>query len=88
MSTPATLKRVVLGGQHQQPRRTRHTISDGRGVRDFPAFVSLEIVQYPTDNGYYLLHITVNGEVADIWHQSLEDAMHQAEFEFGVQDSE
>jgi len=55
---------------------------------DFPPFVRLEIAQYPSDNGFYLLHICASGEVADTCHESMEEAMHQAEFEFGVQESE
>jgi hypothetical protein len=55
---------------------------------DFPPFVTLEIAQFPSDSGFYLLHICANGEVADTWHQTVEEAMHQAEFEFGVQPGE
>jgi len=56
--------------------------------KDFPPFVRLEIAQYPNDSGFYLLHICASGEVADTWHESIEEAMHQAEFEFGVQTNE
>jgi hypothetical protein len=50
--------------------------------------VSLEIAQYPNDSGFYLLHICASGEIADIHHGTVEEAMHQAEFEFGVQKEE
>jgi hypothetical protein len=36
----------------------------------------------------YRCHICANGQVADTWHQSVEDALHQAEWEFGVQPEE
>ena len=72
------------GNHHLRPGRTRHRI-DGK---DFPPFVSLEIAQYPADGGFYLLHICGNGAVADTYHESMEEAMHQAEFEFGVQATE
>lgn len=78
------LKRVVLGEHHLRPGRTRHTLNG----KDFPSFVSLEIAQYPNDSGFYLLHIAVNGQIADTHHETVEEAMHQAEFEFGVQKDE
>lgn len=80
-----TRKRLILGPHHLRPGRTRHTIHDARGYREFPAFVELEIASYPNETSCYLFHIAENGEVADTWHQSIEDAMHQAEYEFGVQ---
>ncbi len=84
MSAFIALKRVVLTDHHLRPGRTRHTMNG----TDFPPFVSLEIAQFPNDSGFYLLHICATGEVADTWHETLEDAMHQAEFEFGVQEDE
>ena len=84
MSGFVALKRVVLGHHHLRPGRTRHMVNS----KDFPPFVSLEIVQYPNDSGVYLLHICASGEVADTHHETVEEAMHQAEFEFGVQRDE
>jgi hypothetical protein len=34
------------------------------------------------------MHICEKGQAADTWHENLEDAMHQAELEFGVQAEE
>jgi hypothetical protein len=34
------------------------------------------------------MHICADGTGTDTWHESLEDAMHQADFEFGVQPDE
>jgi hypothetical protein len=81
MSTAITLKRVLLTDRHLQPGRTRHTINGA----DFQPFVSLEIVQYPNETSCYLFHIAADGNIADTWHESIEDALQQAEFEFGVQ---
>ena len=75
MSAFVALKRVMLGTHHLRPGRTRHSVNG----RDFPPFVSLEIAQYPGDSGFYLLHICANGAMADTYHESIEDAMHQAE---------
>ena len=84
MSALVPLKRVVLGSHHFRPGRTVHRVNG----KDFPPFVSLEIAQYPGDSGFYLLHICSDGAVADTHHESMEEAMHQAEFEFGVQSNE
>jgi hypothetical protein len=81
-------KKVVLGPHHLKPGRTKHTISDSKGKRDFPPFVALEIASCPGEESCYLFHICKSGECADTWHQSLEDAVHQAEYEFGVHESE
>jgi len=84
MSAFVALKRVMLGSHHLRPGRTRHSMNG----EDFPPFVSLEIAQYPGDSGFYLLHVCGNGAIADTHHESIEEAMHQAEFEFGVQSNE
>ena len=84
MSGFVALKRVVLGNHHLRPGRTRHSMNG----RDFPHFVSLEIAEYPGDSGFYLLHICGDGSIADTHHDSMDEAMHQAEFEFAVQRNE
>jgi hypothetical protein len=69
------LKRVRLGPQHH-PSLTKHTISDISGTREFPPFVE------------YLFHVCADGQAADTWHESVEEAVDQAEWEFGVQPDE
>jgi hypothetical protein len=65
---------------HHRPSRTRHTIN---GV-SAPPFTRLEITTYGQDAGFYLLHICSDGQGTDSWHETLEAAFDQAEFELGV----
>ncbi len=90
MSAFVTTMEVSLGVHHLRPGRTRHTISNGAGEREFPPFVKLKIAQsrYSSDLGFYLLHICADGSMADTYHSTVEEALHQAEREFGVQRSE
>jgi hypothetical protein len=83
-----TLYRLELGAHHLNPGRTKHQLVDSLGRRDFPAFKSLEICQYEDDAGFYLLYFPEAGPGTDTWHQSLDDALHQAEWEFGVAPTE
>lgn len=78
------IRKVVLSKHHLRLGRTKHS-SNGK---EFPPFNSLVICQSPDGAGYFLMHICENGQAADTWHENLEDAMHQAEWEFGVQAEE
>jgi hypothetical protein len=69
---------VELQRQHR-PSRTRHTIN---GV-PCPRFTRLEITKYAEEAGFYLL-LCSDGQGTDTWHETLDDAFDQAEFEFGV----
>ena len=84
MSEMIALKRVALKEGHMPPGRTKHTFIDNKGAREFPPFTSLVIAQSPGDAGYYLMHLCEGGKGTDTWHRNLEDAFHQAEWEFGV----
>jgi hypothetical protein len=88
MNKMAAIKRVVLSERHLRPGRTKHSLCDSQGTREFPPFTSLDISQFPGDPGYFLMHLCENGECADSWHQTLDDAFHQAEIEFEVQREE
>ncbi len=83
-----TIKKMMLSQRHLLPGRTTHTISDSRGQRPFAAFTSLAITQYPGEDSCYLMHICADGSVADTWHESVADAIHQAEWELGVDSAE
>jgi len=74
---------VELGPQHSQSK-TRHRI----GARDVFDFKRLELGNYAGEQGYYLLHICSDDTGTDTWHQTLDDALHQAEWEFGVRRDE
>lgn len=78
------IKRVQLAEHHLQPGRTRHALATPGGRVDFPPFTSLAITRYPGDPGFYLMHICADGKASDTWHENLGDALHQAEWEFGV----
>jgi hypothetical protein len=88
MSEMVAIKKVVLTGHHLRPGRTKHTLADSQGQREFPPFTSLEIAQFAGDSGYYLLHLCENGQGTDTWHATLDDALHQAEYEFEVKPEE
>jgi len=88
MGTFHSLFRVELGSHHLRPGRTKHTLVDAAGARDFPLFKALEIAKFPEDEGFYLLYEPETGHGTDTWHLSLDDAMHQAEWEFGVMPAE
>lgn len=85
--TLRTLRRVVLSPDHHASL-TKHTIRDRDGERNFPAFVSLEIASYEGEASCYLFHICADGQVADTWHQTVDEAAGQAEWEFGVRPEE
>lgn len=53
------------------------------------AAYGLAICKYEKDNGYYLFSCDYNWvEFADTWHETIEDAKDQAEFEYaGISDN-
>jgi hypothetical protein len=79
------LQEVQLTAAHVPTDNTRHTV--GGAPMGKPS--TLRIARYTDDPGYYLLYLDEQGhEQTDTWHQSLDDAYHQATFEFGVQPQE
>ena len=55
----------------------------------FCAAVRVRIARYANDPGFYLLYFDANGdEMTDTYHDSIEDAMAQADFEFEVRPDE
>jgi hypothetical protein len=82
------LKRVRLG-PHHHPSLTKHSISRAGGKQDFPPFTELVIAAAePAEAGCYLFHVTAAGHAADTWHQSVDEALGQAEYELGVRPEE
>lgn len=81
------LKRIDLQPHHSPKSQTRHYLpSDNANA--YPQFAALEIAKYDSDGGFYLFHVTVGGENADTYHSTMQEAMEQAEFEFGVKKEE
>jgi hypothetical protein len=50
--------------------------------------VKLEIAQCPGQKECYLFHVCEDGTLADTWHQTVEEALDQAEWEFDVHPDE
>jgi hypothetical protein len=88
MAGMLAIARVKLAAHHLSPGRTKHTLSDSKGIRPFPPFVELVITHDPGQEGYYLMHHAADGTGTDTWHERLEDAIDQAEWEFEVKPEE
>ena len=55
------------------------------GNKILPQPFALSIAQYDGDSGFYLFYLDESGkEQTDTYHESIEGAFKQAEFEFGV----
>ena len=68
-----------IDGRHKATEKTRHIV----GGQVQSPMAGLAICQYPEDSGYYLFYCDADWtEVTDTWHASIEDAKHQAEFEY------
>jgi hypothetical protein len=81
------IRQVALDPErHAATGNTRHYFGNAlyKG-----GFSGLHIVQYENDDAHYLVYLGPDGnELTDTWHQSLGDALQQAETEFGVQPAE
>jgi hypothetical protein len=88
MSEFRSLFPVELGLHHLRPGRAKHRLKDASGLHDFPPFKALEICSTSTGAGFYLMYEPETRHGTDTWHQTLDDAFHQAEWEFGVTRSE
>ena len=85
MDDPRLLRRVRLTPAHKPTGNTQHFYGDDPILPP----VELRIVQYNSDPGYYLFYCDESGsEMTDTYHDSVQEAMAQAEFEFGVEAEE
>ena len=81
MSDFEILFSVRLGPQHHIESKTRHLV----GATLLPRATALAIAKYPDDEGFYIFHLDEQGdEFADTYHLSIEAAMKQANWEYGV----
>jgi hypothetical protein len=82
---PIKLFSIRLGARHVSIGSTNHYRDGGL----LPKPCALEIVRYENQAGIFLNYLDQGGDAqTDTWHQSLEDAFHQARTEFGVEDNE
>ena len=83
---------LELKPEHRPTGKTRHYYGSPFSQEErvpVPPPSALEIVQYPDDDAYYLLYLDDSGnELTDTWHETINDAKAQAEFEFSVAPSE
>jgi hypothetical protein len=80
-SVPQRVARVKLRQEHVSTGKTNHYV----GGAEMPRPVELQIVTYGEDSGYYLFYCDAAGvEMTDTYHDTVEEAMAQAEFEFSV----
>lgn len=85
MSNRILMAQVFLRPDHVPTGRTRHYV----GLTPVPPPKSLQIIRYADSDGMYLIHFDSHGEeLTDTFHESLEDAMAQAMWEFSVDPGE
>ena len=76
---------ITLGPAHRATGRTRHVVYGAA----MPHPAQLRVVQFPGDEGFYLLYCTAAGEeMTDTHHATLEAAFAQAAWEFNVSAAE
>ena len=75
------LRQIKLGPLHRPTRKTRHY----QGGKELSDPTELRIIKYLDAPGYYLLYLDSQGvELTDTYHETLESALAQAEWEFQV----
>jgi hypothetical protein len=85
MTDHVLLRRIYLGPSHNPTGKTRHYA----GELLLPSPAELHIVKYSGDIGYYLLYLDGSGEeMTDTFHETIQSAMDQAEWEFQVKPNE
>jgi hypothetical protein len=84
MSEIVAIKMVLPNELHLHPGRTKHTILDKQGRRDYSPFVSLLVTEIQEQAEFIMWRFCANGEKAHTHHDTLADALSQAEFEFQV----
>jgi hypothetical protein len=81
MTNYVVLQRVKLSSRHAPTGKTCHY----QGAVLLPPPAELRIVKYSGDTGFYLLHLDAEGvDLTDTYHDTLEDAQIQAQWEFQI----
>jgi hypothetical protein len=84
--------RVALGAAHHYASRTEHRWVDSTGSYAFEPFFKLEIKQEAGKSWCHLFRYTtdnrIHGKIAETFCDTVEDAICQAEWEFGVRAEE
>ncbi|MEW4488924.1 hypothetical protein AB1L42_12630 [Thalassoglobus sp. JC818] len=85
MNDPKHLRRIQLTLANRPTGNTRHF----GGGEFLPVPAELRIVQYENDAGFYLFYCDKTGlKITDTYHDSIEQAMTQASFEFTIHEDE
>jgi hypothetical protein len=81
MTDRKTLLRLSLGSAlHANTGKVIHR----RHGAIVPEPAVLEIIQYSGDAGFYLIHFSADGvELTDTYHDTVAEALEQANYEFG-----
>ena len=75
------LKKVILNEKHIPTDKTTHYAFGETLNKPF----ALQIVSFKNVEGYYLLYLNSKGEeMTDTFHESLEKAIEQANWEFNI----
>jgi hypothetical protein len=85
MNNLIVLKQIVLDAKHTPTGKTKHS----SGNEELPPAAMLQIVKYEDVEGFYLLYLDADGnELTDTFHDTLERAFAQAEWEYRVKPNE
>jgi hypothetical protein len=75
---------VPTGYDRSKVVHTTGLPTDHSGQAALPPAALLVLDQLEDEKAFYLIRYSAEGEFAgDTWHENLDDAKHQAEFEFG-----
>lgn len=81
------LRAIVRGVTGRTTHLRGVPVAGSSEVTKLPDPKAVEIVEQ--DGGFYLLYLDGDGEcTTDTWHQSLEAAKAQANFEFGLEEGD
>ena len=81
MSELIILRKIKLPKLNFLKAKSKHIVNS----EEMKQPSELQIAKYEDDEGYYLLYVDKLGnEMNDTFHESMQDALEQAEWEFGI----